>query len=127
MNKNIKQNKENKEKFYSVLVEPLLKENWIKEDLMFTYNYSERGVRKEIQEISMFFPVISYSKQKGYRIIDVEKCINEETCLEEIQEINCVINELQSRIVMLKKKMKPLIATKKVLEKRIKENKYENK
>lgn len=127
MNKNIKQNKENKEKFYSVLVEPLLKEICNKEDLMFTYNYSERGVRKEIQEISMFFPVISYSKQKGYRIIDVEKCINEEICLEEIQEINCVINELQSRIVMLKKKMKPLIACKKVLEKRIKENKYENK
>lgn len=115
---NIKQTKENKEKFYSVLVEPLLKETCNKEDLMITYNYSERAVRLEIQKISMFHPVVSNSSSKGYRIVDVDKAIKENKQDEEIDAINRTINELQARIRNLKKRMKPLIACKKVLERK---------
>ena len=43
--------------------------------------------------------------------------VNEENYLEIIQEINRTINEQLSRIKVLKKRMKPLIACKKVLEK----------
>lgn len=125
MNKNIKQNKENKEKFYSRLIEPLLIETQDKKDLMDQYGFSERGARYEIQMISMFYPVISNSKNKGYRIVDVEKAINENLQQQEIFEINVTLSELQSRIKMLKKRMKPLIATKKVLERSLQEN--ENK
>lgn len=123
--KEIKQNKENKEKFYSRLIEPLLIETQDKKDLMDQYGFSERGARYEIQMISMFYPVISNSKNKGYRIVDVEKAINENSQQQEIFEINVTLSELQSRIKMLKKRMKPLIATKKVLERSLQEN--ENK
>lgn len=114
---NIKQTKANKEKFDSFLMDDLVKGVCFKDDLKFKYNYSERGIRNEIQRISMFFPVISCSRRKGYRIINVEETIKNNKQQEEINEINLTLHELNCRIKQLKKRMKPLIAAKKVLEK----------
>lgn len=117
---NIKQTKENKEKFESELLEDLLLGTCFKEDLRSKYNYSERGVRTELQRISMFYPVVSCSRRKGYRIVNVEEAIENKKQQEEINEINLTLHELNCRIKQLKKRMKPLIAAKKVLEKRSK-------
>lgn len=123
MNKKIIiQTKENKEKFESYLMNPLLEKVCTKEELISRFGFSDRAIRNEIQEISMFFPVISNSKNKGYRIVDVEKAIKNNKQEEEINNINLTLGELQSRINVLKRKMNPLIATKIVLERSMNNN-----
>jgi sugar-specific transcriptional regulator TrmB len=68
----------------------------------------------------MYYPIISHSSKKGYRMVDVKKLIEEndrDEINKEIGEIQHTLRELNSRIKMLKKKQKPLIAALKVLEK----------
>lgn len=119
--KNIKQSKVNKIRFNSIFLEPLLERLYTKQELKELYKFSERYVRDEISRISMFYPVISHSKTKGYRICNVKKLLeedNEVNINNEINEISHTLNEINSRIRMLKKRQKPLIGALKVLEKR---------
>lgn len=120
--KNIKQSKVNKSRFNSILLEPLLDRLYTKQELKELYKFGERYVRDEISRISMFYPVISHSQIKGYRICNVKKLLeedNEDSINNEINDISHTLNEINSRIKMLKKRQKPLIAALKVLEKRI--------
>lgn len=118
--KNIKQNKQSKEQFESILVEPLLEKRWSKEELCSIYNLKDRELRRTITEISMHYPVVSHSKAKGYRISNVEKLLQENNVNHinsEIEELQHCVNELNSRIQMMKKRQKALISALKVLEK----------
>lgn len=119
---NVKQTKENKEKFSSILLAPLLKGKCTKKELMEITKWNERRVRQEIQEISLFYPLISYSTAKGYRVVNtpaVIKANDPELAQEEVNEIDHSLRETNKRIKMLKKKQKALIASKKEILKNV--------
>ena len=80
---------------------------------------SNRNARDRISEMSMYHAIISLTQEKGYQVLgDLDK-YSEEQIKQNIEKINHQINDFQSRINTLKKRMKPLIAWKKVAEKKL--------
>ena len=120
MNKTLKlkQTKENKQKFWSPLLD-LLKIGTpvTRSELQDAVGFSDRAVRKEISNISKFHPVISYSSKKGDRLAkDFSKITVEEAAAEWL-EVEHSLNELKARNRDINKRMKPLIAYQKKMEK----------
>ena len=119
--KDIKQNKETKQKYSHPIVDLLLTdESKSKEELMEKLNIqSDRILRDVIAICSMHYPIIATSNRKGYRRAkDISKLTPAEL-EEEMDDVRHQINEHKSRIACLKKKMKPLVAWLKVAEKKL--------
>ena len=120
MNKTLKlkQTKENKQKFWSPLLD-LLKIGTpvTRSELQDAVGFSDRAVRKEISNISKFHPVISYSSKKGYRLAQDFSKLNVEEAANEWMEVEHTLNELKARNKEINKRMKPLIAYQKKMEK----------
>lgn len=110
-----KQRKEKVEKKYKEIISDLKKGRCTKQELAKKYNLYERSIRRIIAEISYYFPVISFSSEKGYYIPTVDENTNTKEILEDLKH---TLNEHQSRVNELKRKMKPLIAMIKVVEKK---------
>ena len=120
MNKTLKlkQTKENKQKFWSPLLDLLkISTPVARGELREAIGYTDRGVRKEISNISKFHPVISYSSKKGYRIAQDFSKLSTEEAASEWLEVEHSLNELKSRNRDINKRMKPLIAYQKKMEK----------
>lgn len=127
-NKKIKQTKKNKKLFY-LKNEELVnlfelrggQDRVVKiEEVEDNFGISNRNARDKISEMSMYYAIISLTQEKGYELLgDISKYTDEEI-LKNIEKINHQINDFQSRITVLKKRMKPLIAWKKVAEKHLK-------
>lgn len=117
--RNVRQDKETKDNIgLDVSIINLLKYNKVsRKDLREIMSLTDSIAREEVRKIALFYPVISYTGSDGYSIVNTKE-ITEENYLETIYEINKTIAEQQSRIKVLKKRMKPLIACKKVLEKK---------
>ena len=117
----VKQDKYSKTRFNSPLLDVLKTgKNYTRQELSEIYGQHDTSTRQEIGLISMYYPIISYSTKKGYRMVDVKKLLEEkdqDKIDKEIREIYHTLRELNSRIKILKKKQKPLIAALKVLEK----------
>ncbi len=113
----IKQTKEAKNSYNHPIV-GILAERCTKQDLMEVLHCSERDVRDIVAECSMHYPVITYSvKGAGYRRAKpIDELSAQELALED-EEVMRSINELNSRIKCLKKRLKPLIAWHKMKEK----------
>ena len=116
--KNMKQTNEAKIAFSSPMLE-LLHNKATKAELQEKLGISERAVRNEIAECSMYYAVIATSDKSGYRLAKPIGCLNDEELLLELDEVDHAIHEISSRIKCLKKRLKPLIAYKKVAEKKI--------
>lgn len=117
--KEIKQNKKNKEAYKSPIIKMLQSDEPVsKEKLMEQLHVGDRYLRLMISECSMFYPVVATSDKKGYRIAKKIEGLTGLELEEEKGEVNHQLNELRSRVKWLKKRMKPLIAYLKVLEKR---------
>lgn len=114
----MKQTREAKENFSSPIMN-LLFMTRTKEELSEIRGISTRAVRNEIAECSMYYPVIATSDKSGYRLAKAIKDLDDESLLNELEEINHAIHEINSRIKCLKKRLKPLIAYKKVAEKKL--------
>ena len=120
MNKTLKlkQTKENKQKFWSPLLDLLkISTPVARGELREAIGYTDRGVRKEISNISKFHPVISYSSKKGYRIAQDFSKLSTEEAASEWLEVEHSLNELKARNRDINKRMKPLIAYQKKMEK----------
>ncbi len=120
MNKTLKlkQTKENKQKFWSPLLDLLrISEPIARGELREAVGFSDRAVRKEISNISKFHPVISYSSKKGYRLAKDFSKLNVEEAAAEWLEVEHSLNELKARNRDINKRMKPLIAYQKKMEK----------
>ena len=128
-NKKVKQNKETKREFdkkngslinifkmFAYDKEPLTLE-FLEEEL----NIKNRNVRDKISELSMHYAIISLCQQKGYEMLINVDSYSDKEILQNIDKINHQISDFQSRIKVLRKRMKPLIAWKKVAEKYLKE------
>lgn len=125
--KNVKQDKETlKEMNLNVSLLNLMKHQKItRKELKEFTGLNDNNARDEVRKIALFYPVSSYTGSNGYRVIDTKK-VTEDEYLDVIEEINRTINEQLSRIKVLKKRMKPLIACKKVLEKKFGRKEKEN-
>ncbi len=98
----------------------ILAERCSKQDIMDVLHCTERDAREVIAECSMHYPIISYSaKGVGYRRAKDINQLTDDELLVEIEEVNKAASELYSRIKCLKKRLKPLIAWKKVAEKKL--------
>lgn len=118
--KDIKQNKENECLYDDYLKELLSERNYTKQELMDLFHTSDRQIRLNIQVLSLFKPVISLSCQKGYHLVNTREIVesgNKDKIQAAMLELKMQLKEDNARIKMLKKRMKPLIASLKVLEK----------
>ena len=88
---------------------------FLKEQLTLTFNVTDREIRRKVAELANYVPVLSLSKDKGYRVLS----FNDDTPVEELEEAQHQINEFKSRIDNLKARMKPLVALQKVIEKKL--------
>lgn len=114
---NVRQTESAKKK-YSNPTLSLIRKGTDREELRTLLNCTDAQARHEVAEISLFYPVISSSSTKGYRLPKniEEMSLNE--LEEEIKIVERTLNEHLSRVKCLKKKCKPLIAWLKVAEKK---------
>ena len=128
-NKNIKQTKKNKKLFYNKNQDLVNlfelrggHDRVVKiEEVEDEFGISNRNARDKISEMSMYYAIISLTQEKGYELLGDINNYTDEEILKNIEKINHQINDFQSRISVLKKRMKPLIAWKKVAEKHLKD------
>lgn len=113
-----RQSKKAKEQFASPMLEILKSEKPIsKWEMVEKLEMSERRIRDMISECSMYYAVLALSNKEGYRLARKIDEMNQEEKEKEAEEIRHQLNEFNSRIRVMKKRMKPLIAYLKVLEK----------
>lgn len=122
MAKRYDQSNKAKQEFKSIVFD-YMKEDptkiYTKQELAVHFGYDIRSIRNCIARVANYYPVIATSNRKGYKLAHwtMEMTADE---LEEVQEeILHQIAELNSRIKNLKARLKPLVANKVVLERRI--------
>lgn len=123
-NKKIIQTKKAKEQFTSPILETLknTNENVPYFELCNIMNASKRTVRRELSEIALFYALISLSDSNrgGHRIAcNLEKTSDIEQIKSDLIDVEHMIRELKSRVLVLQRRMKPLIAWKKIAENKI--------
>lgn len=126
-NKKVIQTKKAKEQFTSPILETLknTNENVPYFELCNIMNTSKRTVRRELSEIALFYALISLSDSNrgGHRIAcNLEKTSDIEKIKIDLIDVEHMIRELKSRILVLQRRMKPLIAWKKIAESKINKN-----
>lgn len=123
--KNYDQSKKAKEKFLEK--EPIAQhmmtgdptQIFLREQLALVFETSDRQVRLKVAELANYVPVISLSKDKGYRVLSFNDDTPTEILVKMHEELQHQINENRSRIDNLKARMKPLVALQKVIEKKL--------
>ena len=122
--KNYDQSKAAKEKFLenSAIAQYMMGDPtriFLREQLALTFNETDRNIRRKVAEMANYVPVLSLSKDKGYRVLS----FNDDTPVEELtkmyEEVQHQINEFKARCDNLKARMKPLVALQKVIEKKL--------
>lgn len=113
--------KERKEQFTNTVFE-ILKTNEIytKQQLVELTGFDERSVRKQIQDISKYYGVITFSAQKGYRLAN-PNLTDEELIRKELNDIQHAINEDKKRADEILARVWRKVAVAKVLEKKLEE------
>ena len=126
-NKKVIQTKKTKEQFTSPILETLknTNENVPYFELCNIMNTSKRTVRRELSEIALFYALISLSDSNsgGHRIAcNLENTSDIQKIKTDLIDVEHMIRELKSRILVLQRRMKPLIAWKKIAESKINKN-----
>lgn len=81
-----------------------------KDELCATLNYSDRGIRRAVEQMANYYPVISYSSAKGYRFVRFDETTKFDDLESMYNEAGHSLAELQSRVESLQARMKALIA-----------------
>lgn len=124
--KRYSQSKKAKEEFFKKSLIALIMSGepervFTREELSQELGLSPRETRREVAELANYQAVISLSSKKGYRLLT----FNEETPIEKLVEylelLDQQLKENRSRVTNIKARMKPLIALRSVIEKKIKE------
>lgn len=119
MSKNYNQSKKAKEEFKSELLDYMLEDKfkvYDKWELAAKYDVTEREIRRRLEEIANYYPVIATSDKKGYAIAVWDENMDNESLIAVHEEIMHQIAEINSRIKNLKARLKPLIANHIVLK-----------
>lgn len=91
---------------------------YTKEQLVEITKLTEREVRSQIHDISIYYAVISNSSTKGYRLANVN-FDNKEDISKEIDLLNYCINEDKKRAREIIKRISRKIAVMKILKKKL--------
>ena len=116
MRKKIDQSKKAKAEFWSPLTD-FLKENRTRKECAEFMQSTDATIREEVRQISLHYPVLSHSGKAGYRLAKKIDSLNVTELEAEMIEVDKTIFDLYSRIKFLKRRLKPLIAYKKMAEK----------
>lgn len=101
--------------FNKNLLEAMKERRISREEASAITGLGDSNTRYEIRLISLFYPVLTDSSGKGYQIVNTSE-VTEEEADDVLEKIDHTINEFKSRMTIMKKRLKPLIASKKVLE-----------
>ena len=117
MSKDGKSYEEKKREFASPVLEMLKSEKPVsKWDMVEKLEKGERSIRRMIAQVSQFYAVIATSDKEGYRLArKIDSMSDGERDLER-KEVEHQLAELKCRVRALKRRMKPLVAYLKVLE-----------
>lgn len=121
--KEIKQTRKAKEEFKSELL-PLLfsDENVTYDELKLKLGKNRREISRMLSDVSMYYALLSISYEKGHRIAKPIDSLNSiEELEDELQKVDAMISQTRSRFTTIRKKLKPLIAWKKVAQSKIEE------
>lgn len=120
------QSREAKEKFNSPLYTYMLsvlsyepEHLFTREELREVLQMSDRQVRKEMERIANYHPLIATSNRKGYKLALFSDTDSKEDMIALLREVEHEIAELSSRVNSLYARMNPLIAMKVELEQSI--------
>lgn len=92
-----------------------------RDELCATLNYSDRGIRHSLEKMANYYPVISFSSSKGYRFFRFDESTSADDLKSMYEDTGHALAELESRIESLDARMKPLIALRVEITKRLKE------
>ena len=92
---------------------------FLREQLVLVFDMSDRQIREKVAELANYLPVLSLSKDKGYRVLSFDENATNEELLKLQEDVQHQINEFKSRVDNLKARMKPLVALQKVIEKKL--------
>ena len=90
------------------LIDP--KHIFTRDELAAHLNYSDRKVRREIEKLANYYPIISVSSKQGYRLGSFDENASYDTLKSLKEDVRHALAELQSRVESLQARMKPLIA-----------------
>lgn len=90
------------------LIDP--KHIFTRDELAAHLNCSDRKVRREVEKLANYYPIISVSSKQGYRLGSFDDKSSYETLKSLKEDVRHTLAELQSRIESLQARMKPLIA-----------------
>ena len=92
-----------------------------KEELSDLLGLGGRDVRRAVAELANYVAVIALSSRKGYQAISIKDSDPEELLLKFSELIEHQLKELRSRVTNIKARMKPLIALREVIQKKLSE------
>lgn len=121
-NKKYNQSNQAKKEFKSVVYDYMCQDpqrTYTKEELAAHFGYTCRAIRNCISRVANYYPIIATSDKKGYKLAHWTMEMDSQELNDVNEEILHEIAELNSRIKELKARLKPLIANKVVLTKRI--------
>ena len=92
-----------------------------KQELAETLGLGIRAVRENIAELANYQAVIGLSCKKGYRLLTISDTTESKKLAEYLELLDAQIKEHRSRVTNIKARMKPLIALRSVIIKKLQE------
>ena len=97
-----------------------------KEELSDSLGLNMRDTRRAIAELANYQAVIALSSRKGYRVLSIDENTPLEKLVEYADLIEHQLADFKSRVTNLKARMKPLVALKCVIEKKLQEGRSQD-
>ena len=92
-----------------------------KQELAETLGLGIRAVRENVAELANYQAVIGLSCKKGYRLLTISDITEPKKLAQYLELIDAQIAEHRSRVTNIKARMKPLIALRSVIIKKLQE------
>ena len=97
-----------------------------KQELAETLGLGIRTVRENVAELANYQAVIGLSCKKGYRLLTISDKTEPKKLVQYLELLDAQIKEHRSRVTNIKARMKPLIALRSVIIKKLQEGGVEN-
>ena len=97
-----------------------------KQELAEMLGHSLRDTRRDIAELANYQAVIALSSKKGYRLLTISDTTEPKKLAQYLELLDAQLAEHRSRVTNIKARMKPLIALRSVIIKKLQEGGVEN-
>ena len=97
-----------------------------KQELAEALGLGLRGVRRDIAELANYQAVIGLSSKKGYRLLTISETTEPKKLAQYLELLDAQLAEHRSRVTNIKARMKPLIALRSVIVKKLQEGGVES-